>query len=154
MIELIFILISHNAYSQDKMQYSDISATVSEKCVATNSAMAREFESRNKVSFKEAASYELSKRKDVTFKTQESLNEFCISMLGKVYGKVRFTSSPSGAKIYIENDSKPLSKLTNANFAAEPGEYHYKIEINQNKKCEGNFKIEKNNLTTVQNCKG
>jgi len=155
MIEILLYSFLNFAKAGEKantMSSADMTVILSDKCRAFDPRGANDFQLRNGIEIGAAVSYELSKAIGFNISNVESVNRLCASMLGKTYGRIKFTSSPEGADIYVDGDLQSLK--TNSTFATDTGVYSYKIEIDKKNKCEGKVKVEANKLTTVPPCKG
>lgn len=148
-ISMLFLTKIAVSEPMNYLGYPEESLIIYKMCSEKNKGKIREFEKM--VSFKliDIINLEVGKmrRGDTISLSQKDATDFCNSLMGKKYGKVHFTSTPTNGGVMIGDEKVGSTEITLIN---SPGNYKYKVTTSK-KECSGSFEIIENKTTPI-NC--
>lgn len=115
---------------------------VTKFCRASNTKAIEAFEKKNNLNFSSFVASDLRQDPSRLPTTEPAMQVYCNSAIGTEFGTVEFTSTPSGAKIYVDGDLQ--FSPTNYRFNYPVGEYDFRIEMSKDSICLGHLVIEAN----------
>lgn len=149
---LVLTLLFFAICAQAEPQISeDLVGRIYSDCLETNKKSVRSFEKKYRVSLADVISTNLQNEHLAMHARQAfavgSAKAMCGEMLGQNYGKVKFISQPTNAKILIGNDEQ--KRNTDALFMLPVGDYTYRIRPSAKLECSGPFRILKDKTIAI-----